>query len=61
MGTIVESDSLDKLLGISQKMHQKAFLAGAKRVLTNISIDDRRDKKTSITEKVESVKRKLKA
>lgn len=60
MGTIVESDSMDKLLSIVRGMHKRVLLCGAKRVLTNVSIDDRLDKKTSIKAKVESVKRKIK-
>lgn len=59
MGTIVESGSLDKLFSVAQKMHKKAFSCGVKRVLTNITIDDRRDKKASIESKVESIKKKL--
>ncbi|MCM8771351.1 MAG: MTH1187 family thiamine-binding protein [Candidatus Omnitrophica bacterium] len=59
MGTIVEADSLKKLFTVAQKMHKKALSHGVKRVLTNITIDDRLDKKTSIEGKVESVRRKL--
>lgn len=59
MCTIVEADSLKKLFEVAQKMHNKAFLLGVKRVLTEIKIDDRRDKKISIENKVASVRRKL--
>lgn len=60
MGTIVESHSTKELFAIALKMHKRAFASGAKRVLTNIVIDERRDKKASIESKVESVRRKLK-
>jgi uncharacterized protein YqgV (UPF0045/DUF77 family) len=41
-------------------MHNTAFAAGAKRVVTSIRIDDRRDKPVTIEGKVKAVKDKLK-
>ncbi len=58
MGTIIEGD-LDLLLALVRKMHQAVFDAGAVRVETMIKIDDRRDKTSSISSKLESLKRKL--
>ena len=58
MGTIIEGD-LEQLLTLVRKMHQSAFDAGAMRVVTTIKIDERRDKPSSISSKVESVKKKL--
>jgi uncharacterized protein (TIGR00106 family) len=58
MMTIVEGDVL-RLLEIAQKMHNTAFAAGAKRVVTSIRIDDRRDKPVTIAGKVKAVKDKL--
>jgi len=58
MMTIVEGD-VGRLLEIAQKMHNTAFAAGAKRVVTSIRIDDRRDKPVTIKSKVKSVKEKL--
>lgn len=55
MGTIVEAESLDTLLNLAKEMHQSAFDSGAVRVLTNIKIDDRTDKKLSIKGKIKSV------
>lgn len=43
MGTIIETDSLDKLLSLVKEAHEALFKAGAKRVSTIIKIDDRRD------------------
>jgi uncharacterized protein (TIGR00106 family) len=43
MGTIIETDSLDKLFGLVKQAHESLFKAGAKRVSTLIKIDDRRD------------------
>ncbi len=58
MGTIIEGD-LEQLLTLVGKMHQSAFDAGAMRVVTTVKIDERRDKTSSMSSKVESVKREL--
>ena len=58
MGTIIEGD-LEHLLTLVRKMHQSAFDAGAMRVVTTVKIDERRDKPSSISSKVESVRREL--
>ncbi len=58
MGTIIEGDS-ERLLTLVGKMHQSAFDAGAMRVVTTIKIDERRDKASSMSAKIESVQREL--
>ena len=58
MGTIIEGD-LGRLLALARKMHEAVFNAGAMRAVTIIEIDDRRDKPSSISSKVESVKKRL--
>jgi uncharacterized protein (TIGR00106 family) len=58
MGTIISGD-LDDVLGIIRKMHESCFTAGAKRVLTQIRIDDRRDKVGTPEQKIKSVMGKL--
>ena len=58
MGTIIEGE-LEKLLAIVQKMHQAVFDAGAMRLVTTVKIDERRDKSSSMSGKIESVKREL--
>jgi uncharacterized protein (TIGR00106 family) len=58
MGTIIEGD-LEKLMEVALLMHKIPFDMGAKRVLTTIKIDDRRDKTSTIYSKVESVKNKI--
>jgi len=58
MGTIVSGD-LDKLWGLVRTMHESCFDAGIGRVLTNIRIDDRRDRVASPEAKVRSVLEKL--
>jgi len=58
MGTIIEGDLKD-ILDVITKMHETPFILGAKRVVTNIKIDDRRDKIITSSGKIESVKQKL--
>lgn len=58
MGTIVEGE-VEKLLELALLMHKVPFEMGVKRVLTNIKIDDRIDKKSSIVSKVSSIKNKI--
>jgi uncharacterized protein (TIGR00106 family) len=58
MGTII-SGNLDDILKTIRQMHESCFEAGAMRVLTQIKIDDRRDREGSIEQKVRSVREKL--
>ncbi len=58
MGTLVEGE-LDEVLEAAKKMHECLFDKDVKRVVSTIRIDDRRDKKLTISYKVESVMRKL--
>lgn len=60
MGTIVETDSLDKLLSLVKEAHESLFKIGAKRVSTLIKIDDRRDTRGErMKDKVDSVLTKI--
>jgi len=54
MGTIIQGP-LRRVLEITEQMHQVPFTLGAKRVLTSVSIDDRRDKPITIDGKVKAV------
>lgn len=54
MGTAVQGP-LDKILALAQKVHEIPFTMGAKRVLTMINIDDRRDKRITIESKIKAV------
>ncbi len=58
MGTILEGD-LDVILEVIRKMHEVPFENGAMRVSTSITIDDRRDKESSMEQKIRSVEEKL--
>lgn len=52
--TVMEGD-LPALMDVARQMHQAAFHAGSKRVVTNISIDERRDKDLSMERTVSAV------
>ena len=54
MGTIIQGP-LGRVLELAQKMHEVPFALGAKRTLTTIKIDDRRDKLATIESKVTAV------
>jgi uncharacterized protein (TIGR00106 family) len=59
MGTNIEGNLKD-LFHIALKMHQVPFKKGALRVLTTLKIDDRRDKKGTLSGKKRAVQSKLK-
>ncbi|WP_373231564.1 MTH1187 family thiamine-binding protein [Cohnella sp.] len=59
MSTIIEGE-LDDLLAVVRRMHEVPFENGAMRVSTSITIDDRRDKKGSMEQKLQSIEEKLK-
>lgn len=56
--TVMEGD-LPALLHVAQQMHDAAFRAGSRRVVTNISIDERRDSDLSIEGSVGTVQQEL--
>ena len=58
MGTVIESDA-DKALEVIRKMQESVFDKGADRVYSVIKMDDRRDKKSSMEQKIKSVEDKL--
>lgn len=58
MGTVIEGD-LGRILEVVRKMHEQPFNSGARRVLTNIRIDDRRDRVITMSGKVAAVVDKL--
>lgn len=59
MGTIITGD-LDDIWPVLRRMHEGCFTTGeVARVLTQIKVDDRRDREASPTQKVASVLDKL--
>ncbi len=59
MATLIEGDA-QYLLRLLAKIYETPFTKGAIRVVTNITIDDRRDKTVSIGDKIEAVTKRIK-
>ena len=57
MGTVLEGD-WDKVMGVVKKCHDEV-MKDAERVLTSITIDDRKGREQRIEKKLESVEQKL--
>jgi uncharacterized protein (TIGR00106 family) len=55
MATVIETENLDILFDVVKKAHNSVIESGAKRVITELKIDDRRDKNIKIGYKVKSV------
>jgi len=58
MGTIINGD-LEEIWQVLKKMHESCFAGEVARVLTQVKIDDRRDKPASSEQKIRSVMSKL--
>lgn len=58
MGTVIEADA-DRALEVIRKMQESVFAKGADRVYSVIKMDDRRDKKATMEQKIKSVEDKL--
>lgn len=58
MGTVVEGPAAE-LLALAARLHEMPFAKGCRRVVTQIVIDDRRDKKIGLGDKVASVEQRL--
>ncbi|WP_346726919.1 MTH1187 family thiamine-binding protein [Bacillus suaedae] len=58
MSTLIEGE-LPILFEVIQAIHEVPFTYGIKRVATNIRIDDRRDKQSTMAGKLEAVQSKL--
>lgn len=55
MGTSVEASSLDEILAAVKAAHEAVVGAGAKRVITTLKIDDRRDKRATMETKMSAI------
>ena len=58
MGTVIEADA-DRALAAIRKMQESVFEKGCDRVYTVIKMDDRRDKKATMEQKIKSVEDRL--
>jgi uncharacterized protein (TIGR00106 family) len=55
MATVIETKDLESLFKVVQEAHNAVIKAGAKRVITELKVDDRRDKNVTIGTKKKSV------
>jgi len=55
MGTVIEAKDIRTIFGAIERAHEAVFRAGAKRVVTRLTIDDRRDKELSIESKLKAI------
>ncbi len=58
MGTVVHGTAAE-LFRVAVKVHEMPFSKGADRVVTQIIVDDRRDREVGIGDKVKSVRERL--
>jgi len=58
MGTQIESESIDGILKVIEVAHRALKLAGAKRIISNIRIDERLDKSQTLEDRVNVVENK---
>ncbi len=56
MATVIETADLGSLFNAVQKAHNAVIASGAKRVITELKIDDRRDKDATISSKLNALK-----
>ena len=56
MATVIETQNLETLFKIVQEAHMAMVNSGAQRVITELKIDDRRDKNATIDTKLNAIK-----
>jgi uncharacterized protein (TIGR00106 family) len=60
MGTVLESDDIDKIYNASKTMMEVVHNLGVNRVEVILKIDSRKDKEKKMEEKIESINKFLK-
>jgi uncharacterized protein (TIGR00106 family) len=60
MGTVIDGE-MDEIFTLVKKMHAIPFEKGVQRVVTTVTIDDRKDKKVTAHGKLASVMERLEA
>jgi len=56
MATVIETKDIETLFYVVQKAHHAVVEAGAERIITELKIDDRRDKNATMESKLKSLK-----
>ncbi|HVQ00903.1 MAG TPA: MTH1187 family thiamine-binding protein [Candidatus Thermoplasmatota archaeon] len=57
MATVIECKDLPTLFAVVTKAHQAVAAAGAPRIITELKIDDRRDKDATMTSKLKALQK----
>ena len=55
MATVIETEDLETLFKVVEKAHKAVIESGAQRVITELKIDDRRDKNVTMGTKIKSL------
>lgn len=55
MATVIETEYLETLFNVVEKAHKAVIESGAQRVITELKIDDRRDKNVTMGTKIKSL------
>jgi len=55
MATVIETEDLETLFNVVEKAHKAVMESGARRVITELKIDDRRDKNVIMGTKIKSL------
>jgi len=55
MATVIETKDLETLFNIVQEAHMTMVNSGAERVITDLKIDDRRDKNATMKSKIKAL------
>jgi uncharacterized protein (TIGR00106 family) len=55
MATVIETEDLNTLFRVIEEAHNSVIKLGAKRVITELKIDDRKDKQVTISTKLKSI------
>ena len=55
MATVIETEDLETLFKVVEEAHKAVMKSGAKRVITELKIDDRGDKNVTMISKLKSV------
>ena len=61
MGTLLESENVDKIFEASKRIMEAIHNSGVQRVEIVLKIDSRKDKDSKLEEKLESLKKHLKS
>lgn len=54
-GTVIEAPNVEKVLEVTRKAHKAVLEAGAPRVLTTLTFDERTDKEEKMSDRVKKV------